>query len=118
MSLLLELGERLERKQQRVAALPSGVVRARHELVSLAKKMELLGHSHWANELRSCVKNNLKRRPAIKHGSVSSNPCDEGLRHQIRLFKDTNPDLTYMEIGIHFNVSTARVSEACRGFRK
>lgn len=99
--------------------LPTGVVSARVELDVLADRLEVLGLHKEAAEVRDIVETHLIRRPAIyKSPRISSQHVTPRLAKQIVAYKRANPDLTYMEIGQHFRVSLARVSEALRGKRK
>ena len=74
-----------------------------------------------AEELRLAELNYLARQLFRRHNQKNTKPRhrnpDRVTQQRIRDYHEANPDLGMLEIGIHFNVNQARVSEALYGKR-
>lgn len=93
--------------------------RIRRELTKLAQDTESgnLDRNSIATRLRG-IRDELRNRKAVRNGTrVVSNPMTDKLRTEIREFATMNPTLTFAEIGAHFKVNGARVSEIMAGLR-
>jgi hypothetical protein len=80
------------------------------ELRELAVKHGIPRLSQLADELG--------RRQLATRAPISSNKMTEKLAEKIRKFARRHPNMSQLDVGVHFGVNQGRVSEALYGKRK
>lgn len=67
-----------------------------------------------ARRIESLVRQ-MHRRKAVRRAAIEHAHVTPALRRQIKTYAISNPRMSYAKIGIRFNVSIGRVSEAVAG---
>jgi hypothetical protein len=82
----------------------------------IAERLRNLASQHQLPELDKLAGEMGRRRPKNRAAPHSRKMTPE-LRGEIRSYAQNHPELSQLQIGLHFNVNPGRVSEAVRGFR-
>ena len=86
------------------------------KLPEVATRLRELAQQLDCEELNALA-GEIARRPSGKRARPSSAPMTDELRDEIRVLKQTNPDISQANIGRAPNTNPGRVSETLKGKR-